>query len=129
MIIINFAHPITKEQRAQIETHAGERITEIRDVPVHFDLQAPFSPQIKAMFDQAGLRGDEWQEQGLLINLPSLNIITAAFLAELHGRIGHFPAVLLIRPSNDQVIRYEVTEIINLQNIRDQARSERHQKR
>ena len=122
MILINFAHPITDEQRAQIEEKVGERIADIRDVPIHFDLHALFIPQVHKMLDQVGLSAAEWQEKELLINLPSFNVIAAALLADLHGRMGHFPAVLLIRPVDGPYPKYEVSEIINLQKLRDAAR-------
>lgn len=47
-------------------------------------------------------------------------------LAELHGRIGHFPVLIRLRPVADSVpTRYEVAELLNLQAIREQARYRR----
>lgn len=126
MILINFAHPITSNQRAQIESLAGEQLSEIYDIAVHFDFQAPFIPQVQQMLDQVGMTSAAWQEKGLLINLPSFNIIAAALLAELHGRLGHFPAVLLVRTAGGPITQYEVAEIINLQAIRDASRAGRY---
>jgi hypothetical protein len=42
--------------------------------------------------------------------------------AELHGRIGHFPTLIRMRPKHGSVTSYEVIELLNLQTIRDAAR-------
>ncbi len=125
MILLNFAHPITAEQQAQIEALAGERVDEIRDIPVHFDLSAPFRPQVDALLAQAAVGEAGWQGAALLVNLPAHNVIAAALLSALHGRSGHFPAVLLLRPVPAALPRYEVAEIVNLQAVRDDARARR----
>jgi hypothetical protein len=47
-------------------------------------------------------------------------------LAELHGRMGHFPAVLRLRPVPDSnPPQFEVAEVINLQEVRDETRKRR----
>jgi hypothetical protein len=62
----------------------------------------------------------------LLVNLPSYNYAAALVLAELHGRAGHFPAVLRLRPvAGGATTEFEVAEIINLQAMRDAARQAR----
>lgn len=48
-------------------------------------------------------------------------------LAELHGRIGHFPTLIRLRPKPGPVTMYEVAELLNLQTIRETARTRRHQ--
>lgn len=68
-------------------------------------------PQIQAMLDALGLETTTGQ---------------AAPLAELHGRMGHFPAILRMRPvAESAVTQYEVAEVINLQALREQARKRR----
>jgi hypothetical protein len=60
------------------------------------------------------------------VNLPSLNHIAACVLAELHGRMGYFPTILRMRPvAGSTPPQFEVAEIINLQAVRDQARTTR----
>ncbi len=52
-----------------------------------------------------------------------LQFCRPTLLAELHGRMGYFPAIVRIRPVVDSLPpRYEVAEIINLQNVRETAR-------
>ena len=46
MILLNFSHPISAEQRAKIERLAGQPIDQLVDIPVQFDNDAPFSDQI-----------------------------------------------------------------------------------
>jgi len=72
------------------------------------------------------LSPDEWQTASLLVNPPSLNFITALVLAEIHGRTGYFPPIVRLRPVKDALPpKYEVAEVLNLQKVRDEARSER----
>ncbi|MBC7335619.1 MAG: hypothetical protein H5U01_05025 [Clostridia bacterium] len=39
--------------------------------------------------------------------------------------MGHFPAIMRLRPTSDVPPQFEVAEIINLQQVRDQARERR----
>jgi len=69
------------------------------------------------------LGAQNWQTDTILVNLPSLNTISAVLLAELHGRMGYFPAVIRLRAVDGAVPpQFEVAEIINLQSVRDAAR-------
>ena len=63
----------------------------------NFDTQRPFEEQVKELIQGLGLTAAEFQPP-LLVNLPSLASIAALVLAELHGRLGHFPAILRLRP-------------------------------
>lgn len=126
MLILNYAHPITADQRSQIEALIGGPISDIKQIKTHVDLAQPFAPQIIALADAAGLSGEEWSGAPLLINPPALNFAAVALLAELHGRMGYFPACLRMRPIEGSIPpRYEVAEILNLQDIRHAARGRR----
>ncbi|HVB60708.1 MAG TPA: CRISPR-associated protein Csx15 [Ktedonobacteraceae bacterium] len=126
MLIINFTHPLTEDQRAQIETLAGSPIEDVRNIPVQINQAETLAPQVAALVDAVGLSSEEWQTLPLLINPPGFAPATFVLLAELHGRIGHFPALVRLRPVADSVpTRYEVAELLNLQTIRDQARYRR----
>lgn len=66
----------------------------------------------------------EWQTLPRLLNPPRLAPLALALVAELHGRCGHFPALVNIRPvAGATPMRYEVAEIVNLQTLRDTART------
>lgn len=125
MNILNLSHPLTEGQVAQIAALTGEPVGAVVVAPTHFDADAPFAPQVAALLGGLGIAPDRWQTEAWLVVLPSLNYIAAAILAELHGRMGHFPAILRLRPINGVVTTYEVAEIINLEAMRQAARARR----
>lgn len=126
MILLNFSHPITPAQQAQIETLTGVRVEHTIAVMPQFDEQQPFVPQLHALLDRVDLTPEQWQGVPILVVLPSLNFIAALLLAELHGRMGYFPPVVRTRPVVGAIPRqFEVAEILDLQAIRDMARRQR----
>lgn len=127
MILLNFSHPLTKEQIDYIQEITDEPIAEIISIPVHFDNQQPFLPQLEELVKGLPLTAEQYQTESLLVNPPSLNFITALLLAELHGRMGYFPPILRLRPV-ERVLppRFEVAEILNLQAVRETARKGRY---
>ncbi len=127
MLILNFTHPFTAEQREQIQTLAAPiSIEEIHTIPVQINQYEPLEAQITAIVNTTGLSSEEWQTRQLLINPPGYAPAAFVLLAELHGRIGHFPSLIRLRPvAGSTPTVYEVAELINLQAIRDQARRRR----
>lgn len=126
MHIINFAHPLTGDQCAQIESLTAQSITCVVNVPARFDHAAPFIEQARAVVAAIELSSDEWQGLPLIVNLPSLSAIAALALVEIHGRTGYFPAIIRLRPVQDSMPpQFEVAEIINLNQVREQARKAR----
>lgn len=125
MLVLNFTHPLTSEQRAQIEALANTSIEEVRTIPVQINQEELLEPQITAIVDITGLSSEEWQTRPLLINPPGYAPAAFVLLAELHGRIGHFPSLIRLRPKPGPVTNYEVAELLNLQTIRDAARKRR----
>lgn len=125
MLILNFTHPLTNEQQSQIEALANTSIEEVRTIPVQINQEEPLEPQITAIVDAAGLSSEEWQTRPLLINPPGYAPAAFVLLAELHGRIGHFPALIRLRPKPGPIPSYEVAELLNLQSIREAARTRR----
>jgi len=126
MILLNFAHPLTDDQRAQVEALTGQTIERVVEVDSQTDPQQPLAPQVAAMADEAGLSSTEWQALPLLVNPPAFNFSAVTLLAELHGRCGYFPPCLRLRPVSGNVPpRYEVAEVLDLQVVRNTARSKR----
>lgn len=126
MIILNFSHPLTPEQLEQTRRLSGQSIERVIHQPAQFDVLQPFEPQLADLFARLELTPAELETRPVLVVLPSLNHIAALVLAELHGRMGHFPAVLRLRPVPDSnPVQYEVAEILNLQALRDAARFRR----
>jgi len=126
MILLNFAHPLTPGQLQQIETLTGQKVERVIETGSQINPQQPLAPQVVALADQNGLTAEDWQTLPILINPPSLNHITVALLAELHGRMGYFPSIVRLRPVQGTVPpRFEVAEVLDLQAIRDRARERR----
>jgi hypothetical protein len=90
------------------------------------DEQQPIAQQVPLIVDGLGLSPAAWQSGGILVNLPAYSPAGSAVLAELHGRMGHFPTVFRLRANADgATTQYEVAELIDLQQLRDAARGRR----
>ena len=125
MILLNFSHPLTEQQIARIVEIVGAA-PEVRAIESQIDRERPLAVVAAELADRAGLTPVEWQTIPLLINPPALAPLAVAWLAEIHGRSGLFPAMVNIRPIAGSIpTRYEVAEILNLQAIREEARRRR----
>ena len=125
MLILNFSHPLTEQQRAQIIELAGVPDVEIRTIPVQIKQSSPLEAQVRAIVHSIGLTSEEWQTRELLINPPGYAPAAFVLLAELHGCIGHFPTLVRLRPHPGAITTYEVAELLNLQTIREVSRTQR----
>jgi len=126
MNILNLSHPLTSAQLEQIQALVGQPASAIVEARVQFDVQEPFAPQVVMLLDDLDITPERWQGEPWLVVLPSLNYIAAVVLAELHGRVGHFPAIVRLRPAPKALVtEFEVAEIINLEQVRQAARTRR----
>ena len=125
ILIVNFSHPLTPEQVAEIGRLAGMGAEDVRNVPAQFDDALPFGPQAEELTVRAGVASAEWQTRPVLVILPGHSAIGAALLAILHGRLGHFPAVARLARVSGPVTRFAVAEIVNLQELREDSRRRR----
>jgi hypothetical protein len=122
--IVNFTHPLTALQLDSITKMTGLEIERVIDVATHFDTEQPFAAQAQGVVAAAGMSAKAWQTMPLLVNLPALSPIAAVVLALLHGITGHFPSVLRLRPVKGATLAtFEVAEILNLNDLRNEARS------
>ena len=126
MLILNFTHPLTEDQQVKIEQVTGYAIKRILNISSKMDDTQPFGQQVAIQADSVNLTPEQWQQEFILIN-PLVYVPAASVLiAELHGRMGYFPAIIRTRPiPNSTPLQFEVAEIINLQNVRDNARERR----
>ncbi len=125
MILINFSHPLTDQQLAQVVAFVGAT-PEVRSIDAQIDRERPLADVAVELVDRVGLSPDEWQTTPLLINPPALAPLAVVVLAEIHGRAGGFPAIVNIRPVAGSIpTRYEVAEVLNLQALREAARRRR----
>ena len=126
MLLLNFAYPLTPAQIAAIEEKLSRKIDRIIHMPVFFDNQVSCIVQAEAIFKRDEIPWDLLMTTPVLVNLPSHNLIAATILTVLHGHLGHFPAVIRLRPIENVVpTEYEVAEIIDLQQVRDVYRKQR----
>jgi hypothetical protein len=130
MLLLNFAHPLTENQLVQLHQllkhDVADASLDVRDMKTQLDVSAAFVPEVVRLVERIGLSPEEWQRTPILVNLPSLNTIAALVIAELHGRTGHFPTVLRMRPILNSVPQqFELAELLNLQAVRDAARLDR----
>src|SRR5262249_4355409 len=124
MTLLNFAHPLTAAHLSQVEQLTGQTVEQIVEVSTHFATDKPFAAQARALVTSVGLSAEDWQTTPLLINLPSLNVIAALVLAEVHGRCGYFPPVIRLTPVVNAVPpQFQVAEILNLQAAREAGRA------
>lgn len=126
MILVNFSHPVTEQQRARIEALAGRAVERVIEAPAKIDLAQPAAPQVAALIARVGLSPEEWQTAPLLVNPPALAPIACLALAQMHGLMGHFPAIVRVSPRPGAVPPvFDAAELINLDAIRQTARDTR----
>lgn len=124
MIVINFAHPLTEEHLKAVERLTAEPVDRVIEASARFDPQSSFVEQARALVDSVGLTPVEWQTLPIVVNPPSLSVIAALALAEAHGRMGCFPAVIRLREVVGAVARrFEVAEVLDLNAVRHAARN------
>lgn len=125
LLLVNFSHPLTETQVEQITQALGQPPERIVAAPVQFDPDLPFQPQVSALLTGLPVSPEEWQTCRILIVPPAFSPIAAVLLADLHGRMGYFPALVRLKASDGTPPAYELAEILNLQAARDAARRER----
>jgi hypothetical protein len=125
MMVLNFAHPLTAEQRAQLAVLL-DADPDVRAVQAQADRSRPLADVAQDLAEAAGLNAIEWQTLPFVVNPPGLAPLALALLAEIHGRCGYFPPIMNIRPVEGAIPpQYEVAELVDLRAVRDRARERR----
>ncbi len=125
VLVLNYSHPLTEAQLATVAGIVGEA-PDVRDLAAQINRARPLAEVASELADAANLTSLQWQTTPIVLNPPALAPVALALIAEIHGRLGHFPAILHIRPVEGSVpTRYEVAEVVNLQALRDVARMRR----
>ncbi len=124
MLVLNFSHPLTPDNLVQLGGFFPFNF-DVRQIKVQLSFNEPFVPQVKEIVNSVGLTPTEWQTESIVINLPVMSSATAILLAELHGRMGYFPTIMRLSSTQVAPPVFAVTEVIGLQNVRNEARKER----
>ena len=124
MMILNYSHPLTEPQLARLRDLSGQPGEE-KKIPTQVAEGESVQDAAHRLADAAGLAPGEWQTEPLLLLLPGLASLAACLIAEVHGRAGYFPSIVVLRPapSTGGPLLFEVSEVISLQTLRDKARS------
>lgn len=132
MIVVNFSHPLTPDQKGQIlsmveypltEEHLGpfppwiEEQHTIREiiVPSQMDNRRDFLSQIITKLDAIPLTEREWKTEHIMINPPAYAPACALVIALLMERMDDFPPTIRIRPVAGSIPpTFEVAEIMTI---------------
>lgn len=127
MLVINYGHPLSSEALSALSALLGGQVLgEVKEIRVQVDQGAPFAPQAAALVEAVGWSGRQWQQHQFVVVPPGLAPIAAVVLADIHGRCGHFPAIVRLAPAAGAVpARFVPAEIIDLAAVRDSARQDR----
>jgi len=125
-IVLNFSgHSLSGAQVQRLRLEMNCTIQDVIERSWTLGHDRPFAEQAREMADALGLTPHTWQEAPIVVCPPGLAAATAVLLAELHGRMGHFPSVVRMRPVQAGTTIFEVGEVINLQTVRDRGRENR----
>jgi hypothetical protein len=125
VVVLNFGHPLTTENLAQIEQLLSAPVAQVIARPAQFDWDQPFADQARDLVAGIAISGPDWQRLPIVVNLPGLSPGAAAVLADLHGRTGSFPPVLVLRRLT-AVNVFGVAAVVDLNGVRDAARQQRN---
>ncbi len=100
IIVLNFAHPLTMQQQTQIEELSNTTIENIITISTLINEEEPLEPQIASLIEAVDQFTLDWNKRDILLNPPGYAPAVILLLAEIHGRIGHFPTLIRMRPKH-----------------------------
>jgi hypothetical protein len=120
-VIVNFGRELTDANVKQTEKLAGARVDEVISAPDYtLNDHAPHASQLADLLRSVGLTRHEWESLPLLVNIHPFAPAATALMAQIHGLRGNFPGVL--RMLRNEAGVFDVVEILNLQELRNQTR-------
>ena len=127
-LVINFsAHPLMPAQQQAIQAKMGWPAVEIIETNLgNVPESRDFVAKTLQCLNNIDLLPQDWQTHPLVVVPAGYASAWSVLLAELHGRIGYFPDMVRLRPAPvGATEKYEVAEIVELRQIRNQARAKR----
>jgi len=119
LVVLNFNRDLTPAQQGQIEQHLEEAIHDIIPLGQRFLDERPYGPQCIALLDSLKWSRQQWESTPLLIVPPGFAPAALVVTSIIHGRRGHFPALVRLRPETTGLqTTYVLAEIVNLQALR-----------
>jgi len=123
MILINFSSQLGQDQIRQAESLLRAPIDQVIHFPIRLDSDQLVLQQFKSAMKKFPLSAEEVRNEPVAVVLPSANFLVALILAELHAWMDYFPSILLVRIQPYGLPpRFEVVELLDLQQIEDSAR-------
>lgn len=111
MIVLNFGHPMTEEQLAQVAELVGEAVTVV-DVPNQILNEYGIIEQIEEKLETAGVT-EEMIDDGVIINPPGLGVSAAVLMAVFYERFKTFPRVIrMVRDGDALPPKFVVKEVV-----------------
>jgi hypothetical protein len=127
-LILNFSgHPVLAGQQQAIQRMMKWPTSEVIDVALgNVPEDHKFVSAIEKAVYTVGLTSDEWQKIPMVVIPAGYTPIWSVVLAVLHGRLGHFPEIVRLRPAPAlSAEKFEVAEIMNLHEVRHHSREKR----
>jgi len=125
-LVVNFHHLLKPEQIKDMQRLLQWPRIEVIDARLGtVPEKQNFTRYLLNHIESIDLTAEEWQTACLAVIPPGFAPACSVMLAELHGRLGYFPDIVRIRPSESGPEKYVVAEIIALRDIRNQARGKR----
>lgn len=125
--ILNFSHPLTDEQIAQINEIVGGN-GHVYKVKFHLNMEAPMGEQTaKYVSEMAASVGVMLYHRPNVVILPSIGAAGALVIQILAGMLGGAPPVarLIARSTNPYITEYVVAEVIEMEGWKRNGRKRR----
>ncbi|HWR31084.1 MAG TPA: CRISPR-associated protein Csx15 [Negativicutes bacterium] len=127
-LIVNFSgHPVLPGQQKAIERIKHWTSSKVINVALgNVAEDHHFVSAIEKAINKIELTPDEWQSIPLVVIPSGYSLVWSVVQAVLHGRLGHFPDVVRLRPTAPlSTEKFEVAEIMNLHDVRHASRDKR----
>ena len=126
-VILNFSgHPVLQGQQEAVEKLMRWTSSKVIDVTLgNVAEDHKFISSIEKAVESIDLLPEEWQTTPFVVIPAGYSAVWSVVQAILHGRLGHFPDVVRLRPAPTRSAEFEVAEIMNLHKVRHHSREKR----